>query len=304
MTRPPKDLGASVQARLRNVARERGHDMQLVLTQFALERLLHRVAASPHRDEFLLKGALLFVVWTGLPHRPTRDLDLLGSGSPDQDRLAVIFRSLCSIDVAPDGVTFDPASITVSRIREDQTYEGLRVVLRATIGTARLDVQVDIGFGDAVHPAPENVVVPTLLDHPAPMLRAYPRATVIAEKFEAMVSLGMLNSRMKDFFDVHYLARTFEFDRRELATAILATFERRATALPDAPPKALRAEFAQSPDKQVQWRAFLRRTRLPGDLDLGKVIDELAAFLWPTVDLSIEPAATHWSPGGPWRSPT
>ena len=300
MTRKPKDLGVSVQARLRNVARERGHDMQLVLTQFTLERLLHRVAESPHRDDFLLKGALLFVVWTGLPHRATRDLDLLGYGSLSEERLAEVFESLCTIDVEPDGVVFDPGSIVVSRIREDQTYEGLRVVMRAEIGTARIAVQVDVGFGDAVHPGPETVTVPTLLDHPAPTLRAYPRATVVAEKFEAMVSLGMLNSRMKDFFDLQYLAKGFEFDRHELGTAIRATFLRRATTLPNDRPTALQATFAESPEKQVQWRAFLRRTRLAGDLDLAQVVADIDAFLWPAVNLEIEPTATLWPAGGPW----
>ena len=304
MTRRPKDLGASTQARLRNLARERGDDTQVVLTQFVLERLLHRLSVSPHRDQFLLKGAMLFVAWTGLPHRTTRDLDLLGRGAPEESRILQLIRAVCGTEVAPDGVAFDADSLRLSRIREDQTYEGWRAELSASLGTARIDVQVDIGFGDAVHPAPEMVTLPPLLDLPAATLLAYPRPTVVAEKFEAMVALGLLNSRMKDFFDLHYMAANFAFERPELALAIRATFDRRGTRMPTEVPVALRNEFATDTTKQVQWRAFLKRTRLVGTASLDAVVTEIRRFLWPVLDPATEPDATHWSAGGPWRTPS
>ena len=202
MTRPPKDLGASVQARLRNVARERGEDVQVVLLQFVLERLLHRLASSPHRRDFVLKGAMLFTAWTKIAHRATRDLDLLGSGPSELPRLAAIFRTICLTEVESDGVSFDADSVASSRIREDQLYEAVRVLLTASVGTARISVQVDIGFGDAVTPHPVEMAFPTLLGQPPVQLLTYPREVVVAEKFHAMVSLGLLNSRMKDFYDL------------------------------------------------------------------------------------------------------
>lgn len=225
MTKPPKDLGASIQARLRNLAQQRGDDVQLLLTQFVLERLLHRLAASAHAHLFLLKGAMLFAAWTNMPHRATRDLDLLGHGSPEVNRLVGIFRDVVAAAVEPDGVSFDPTSIQAARIREDQLYQGVRVTMTATLATARVGVQVDIGFGDAVHPGPVELEYPSLLGLPTTRLRAYPRETVVAEKFQAMVSLGELNSRMKDFYDVFTLARRFEFDANSLAGAVRATFE-------------------------------------------------------------------------------
>jgi hypothetical protein len=210
VTRTPKDLGLSAQARLRNLAQQRGDDVQVLLTQFVLERLLHRLVASTHASDFVLKGAMLFAAWTKVPHRATRDLDLLGSGAPDPERLAQVFRVVCATAVEPDGVSFDTASVRSARIREDQVYEGIRVTLNATLATARIGVQVDIGFGDTVHPGPVELAYPSLLGLPTPRLLTYPRETVVAEKFQAMVSLGELNSRMKDFFDLFTLAAQFE----------------------------------------------------------------------------------------------
>ncbi|MFT7536140.1 MAG: hypothetical protein ACI85K_002094 [Hyphomicrobiaceae bacterium] len=300
MTRPPRDMAASIQARLRNVAKARGHDTQIVLTQFALERLLLRISTSPHGDQFLLKGALLFVAWTGLPHRATRDLDLLGRGPAEEARLLAMFRSICTTEVEQDGITFDPQSVALSRIREDQNYEGWRVTLLATLGTARIDVQVDIGFGDHVHPAAQLMRLPPLLDLPTATILAYPRDTVIAEKLEAMVSLGLLNSRMKDFFDLQFLASHFEFERTQLTTAVRGTFARRQTPLPTTLPIALDDAFAADAGKQVQWRAFLRRTKLATDMSLADVVAELRAFLWPVLT-DATPSEKIWPAGGPWQ---
>lgn len=303
MTRTTKDLGASVQARLRNVARQRGEDVQVLLLQFVLERLLHRLACSPHRRDFVLKGAMLFIAWTRIPHRATRDLDLHGSGAPDLQRLAAIFSSLCAVEVEPDGVTFDAGSVVSSKIREDQLYEAVRVLLTARVGTARVGVQVDIGFGDAIHPPAEEMTFPTILGQPAPRLLTYARETVVAEKFHAMVTLGLLNSRMKDFYDLAVLSAQFPFVGPRLGEAITATFARRQTPLPATEPVALRAEFAEARDKQVQWAAFVRRNRLAGgDAQLATVVSRLRAFLWPVVVglHGRSPMPGRWLAGGPW----
>lgn len=303
MTSLPKDLGASMQARLRNLAQQRGDDVQLLLTQFVLERLLHRLAASAHAHQFLLKGAMLFAAWTKVPHRATRDLDLLGHCTPELDRLVGIFREIVAQAVEPDGVSFDANSVQAARIREDQLYQGVRVTMTATLATARIGVLVDIGFGDAVHPAPIELVYPSLLGLPATRLRAYPRETVVAEKFQAMVSLGELNSRMKDFYDVFTLAHQFDFDAAPLAGAIRATFTRRNTDLPEREPIALLTEFAERKDKQVQWSAFGRRTKLlDAKATLTAVVGSLHEFLWPIVrGLRNEQTMPRaWAAGGPW----
>jgi hypothetical protein len=303
VTRTPKDLGLSAQARLRNLAQQRGDDVQVLLTQFVLERLLHRLVASTHASDFVLKGAMLFAAWTSVPHRATRDLDLLGSGAPDPERLAQVFRVVCATAVEPDGVSFDTASVRAARIREDQVYEGIRVTLDATLATARIGVQVDIGFGDTVHPGPVELAYPSLLGLPTPRLLTYPRETVVAEKFQAMVSLGELNSRMKDFFDLFTLAAQFEFAGPVLAEAIRRTFARRSTELPATPPIALRPAFAELRDKQAQWQAFVRRTRLlDTSITLDVIVPRLHTFLWPILlglrgDRAMPLA---WPVGGPW----
>ena len=292
-----------MQARLRNLAQQRGDDVQALLIRFVLERLLHRLAASRHGDEFLLKGAMLFAAWADAPHRATRDLDLLGHGTPDLDRLAEAFRDIAATVVEPDGVVFDAGSVQAARIRDDQLYLGVRVTLAASVATARVSVQVDVGFGDAVRPAPVELRYPSLLGMPTPTLRAYPRETVVAEKFQAMVSLGELNSRMKDFYDLFTLAQRFAFAGAPLGDAIRATFERRSTELPRQEPIALRPEFAALRDKGTQWRAFVRRSRLlTAEVEFADVVASVHAFLWPVVRALAAGQAppTSWRAGGPW----
>jgi hypothetical protein len=275
-----------------------------VLTRYALERLLYRLSVSPHRDAFVLKGALLFTLWTGAPHRATRDLDLLGSGEPASARLEQVFRDLCALAVEPDGVAFDARSVRAAHIREDQEYEGVRVLLEARLGAARTGLQVDVGFGDAITPGPVDVAFPTLLDLPAPALRAYPRETVVAEKFQAMVALGIANSRMKDFYDVWALARSFDFDGPALAAAIEATFARRRTPPPGDPPLALTPVFHDDAAKRTQWTAFLRRTGADvGGASFADVAIALHAFVLPPAAalVAAQPFDHVWSAGGPWR---
>ncbi|MFO0893024.1 MAG: nucleotidyl transferase AbiEii/AbiGii toxin family protein [Isosphaeraceae bacterium] len=299
-----RDVPSSVRQRLLDFARARGEDFQLVLTRFASERLLYRLGRSRHADRFVLKGALLFALWTGRMLRPTRDVDLLGHGPPDAGDLVAIFREACGLDAGPDdGLRFHADSVAAGPIRADQEYEGVRVRLRVTLGRARIDLQVDVGFGDAVTPPAEYVEFPPLLDFPAPRIRAYPRETVVAEKYQAMVQLGVANSRMKDFFDVWVMAREFAFDGVSLSDAIRATFERRRTAVPGRPPLALTPGFGEDPAKGRQWQAFASRSGAAASLpSLADVVEDLARFLMPPSQAVA--AGTEfpgrWEAGGPW----
>lgn len=297
---PQKNLPASVRQRLLNLSRERGEDFNFLLTRYANERLLYRLANSPYRDQFVLKGAALFQVWSESPHRPTRDVDLLGFGDSTAARIESVFRELCVLEVEPDGIRLVADSVRAEEIRDQQEYGGIRVHLVADLDGAQITLQVDIGFGDAVTPGIEEADFPTLLGFPAPHLRTYPRQTVVAEKFEAMVRLGIVNTRMKDFYDVWQLARTLSFDGASLSRAIAATFERRGTPLPDAAPVALSAEFVE--ERASQWSAFLRRSGLSGSPDLSDVIDLLARFLLPpsSAAAASEPFVLRWPPGGDW----
>jgi len=253
---------ASIRARLKNRADAAKQDFDLVLTRFGLERLLYRLSVSRHAPSYLLKGALLFALWYDAPLRPTRDADLLGFGPDDVDSARAAFREICAIE-ADDGIVFDAGSVRAERIRKEAGYGGVRVALRATLEGARISLQVDIGFGDVVTPAPEAIAYPVLLDDlPAPGLRAYPKATVVAEKFQALCALGMANTRMKDYFDLWVLLRDEDLDDPELARAIRATFERRRTPMPDGVPVGLSDAFAADAGKQTQWRAFVGRNKL------------------------------------------
>lgn len=229
----PRDTVVSIAARLLRRSRETGEDHQVLLTRYGLERLMYRLGRSESASQFVVKGAMMFLVWHGTPLRVTRDLDLLATRQPTPDELRDLFRSLCRMSVEDDGVVFDEASVTVEEIREDQQYGGLRVTMRGRLGTIRLPIQVDVGFGDAVTPAPKLEPFPALLDFPPPVLRLYPRETTVAEKADAMVQLGLANSRMKDYYDLWVLMREFEFDGELLRKAIAATFSRRKTPLTD-----------------------------------------------------------------------
>jgi predicted nucleotidyltransferase component of viral defense system len=280
MRKPLRNVGASVRARLLNVAKERNQPFDLLLTRYALERVLYRLSQSKHRDRFVLKGAILMTAWLDDPHRPTRDLDLLGFGDPDPEAMIAVFREVCAIK-ADDAAVFDTEGLTVDRIRDEQEYGGLRLKTTATVDGARVRVVVDVGFGDAVFPGVEEMELPVLLDQPAPRLRAYPRETMIAEKFHAMVVLGRANSRMKDFYDIWILKRSFAFKGDVLARAIAATFARRKTEIPAGRPDALSGAFAEDPLKQRQWEAFLQDVAVKPPGSLADVLDELADFLTP-----------------------
>ena len=303
MTKVPKDVGASVRARLLRLARDRGEDFQLVLTRYANERLLYRLASSPHASRFVLKGAALFTLWTGKAHRATRDLDLLGFGDPSEAHIRGVFADVLAVDAGDDGVQFDTGSLEVGPIREEQEYGGVRVLVIARIAAAKVRLQVDVGFGDAITPEAAIVEFPALLDFPAPRLRAYPRETVVAEKLEAMVQLGLANSRMKDFYDVVILSRMFEFDGDLLVRAIRATFERRRTPLPAGLPVALTPEFTEDAMKRTQWSGFVRKS---GGEEIGSLVEVIAAiakFVEQPLAVAARPSpfSARWLPAGPWK---
>ncbi len=277
------NVAASVRARLLNVAKAQGVDFNQVLVRFALERILYRMTQSQHADRFLLKGALLFTLWYDMPHRATRDADLLGFGASDLASVAETFRDIAAVAV-DDGIAFDPASVTVEEIRKEAGYGGVRVIIAGELAKARCKTQIDVGFGDAVTPAPVDSVYPVLLDDlPAPKLRAYPTYTVIAEKLHAIALLGMTNSRLKDYFDLSVLLERETLDTDLLAQAIQATFERRGMSVPDAVPIGLTDEFAHDSSRQSLWLAFLKKNELPPE-PLPAIVDRLRSALAPALN--------------------
>lgn len=302
----PRNVAASVRQRLKNLATQQGEEFQAILTRYALERLLYRLSRTGYRDTFILKGALLFSVWSDEPHRATRDVDLLGRGDNTLSHLEQVFREICRGRVEEDGLEFNEDTVRCQKIKEDQEYEGVRINLQAFLtGTrTRIELQIDIGFGDAITPAPLDLKFPTLLDFPSPEVRTYPRETVVAEKFQAMVMLGMANSRMKDFYDLWFLSQKFEFEGKVLSQAIKATFERRRTPLPKDPPLALTSEFSEEATKVTQWNAFQRKGKLKTE---GKTLSEVVAILQdflmpPSLAVSQgDPFEQIWLPAGTWQ---
>ncbi len=298
------DLAASVAARLLNRAKETGDDHQTLLTSYCLERFLYRLGASDRRDCFVLKGAMLLRLWSDRPYRATRDLDLLRRGGGEFEAIREDLRAILATPVPPDAVDFDGEHIGVEAIRAEDEYAGARATLRARCGKARLTLQIDMGLGDTVWPAPQTCAYPSLLDFPAPDLLAYPREAVVAEKLEAMVVLGDRNSRIKDFFDLHYLASRFEFDRATLAEAVRRTFERRRTPVPTEDPIGLTRLYWENPSRPAQVRAFARRARLAvPEKPEEEFMRLLHAFLAPVLeDLRVGMRRTGtWRPGGPWH---
>jgi len=294
-----KNPAASVHARLAQRRTKTGEDYNVLLVRFTLERLLYRLSISKHREQFVLKGAMLFALWEPEMHRATRDLDLLGFGQSTPERLADIFRELCNLEVEADGVVFDPRSVACEDIRAQDEYAGIRVKLRATVGKAVVPLQVDVGFGDALPVAPEEITFPVMLGMAAPKLRAYSRETVVAEKLEAIVKLGMLNSRFKDYFDLHYLAQKFPFDGALLVKSIAGTFARRGTAFPAGLPAGLTPMFGTDPAKIRGWEAFWRKTGPKAAAPtLEAVIKLLVEFLQPPLDA----AAKGKTLPGTWKS--
>ncbi len=306
MTRKrPQNLAASVRQQLLNLSKRTGRPYSELSRHFAMERFLYRLSRMPQCRELVLKGALMFVAWGAPRSRPTMDIDLLdqGSGRGAADVLELMKRA-CEQDQTPDGLMFDPATAEGSAIRAEAATVGVRVRLRGMLGTERVVIQVDVAFGDEVVPAPSLITYPTLLDFPAPEILGYSRESVVAEKFNAMITRGALNTRLKDFYDIWLLSRDFEFDGDTLSDAIGRTFERRGTAIPPLPAGLTRA-FAEERQKQAQWTAFIRK-RLLADVPraLTEVVADVAKFLLPLVEAMVagSPFPKVWPRGGPWSS--
>jgi predicted nucleotidyltransferase component of viral defense system len=297
-----KNTAASIRARLLALAQNKGEDYQRVLSRYAIERFLYRLGRSPYRDKFALKGATLFTLWTGQTHRPTKDLDLLGSGSSAISEVEETIRAICEIQ-EDDGIAFNSKSVGGTKIKEEDEYDGVRIKFQAELAAARIPMQIDIGFGDAVYPEPELASFPVLLPMEAPVIRAYPREASIAEKFHAMVVLDIRNSRMKDFYDIWFMANTWTFDMASLCKAILASFERRGSTIPKGTPFALTEAFLNDPQKKLQWNAFVSRLN-PGDKtpSLEEVGLLLRSFLLPCVagESSTKAKARLWTPTLNW----
>lgn len=292
-----RNISVSVRDRLLNKARAEKLDYNLLLTRYALERMLYRLSISKQRDQFLLKGALLFDLWFDVPHRPTHDADFLGFGSAEIPHIEEIFRDICRIEV-DDGIAFQPDTVKAAEIRKEANYAGVRVTLLGKLDSARCPVQIGIGFGDAVAPGPDEVLYPVILgEMPGPHLHVYPRYTVVAEKLEALTSLGMLNSRMKDYFDLWILAKHSDFDGLILSRAVAATFERRRTAVTTGVPIGLSDEFVNDAQKGKQWQGFLRKNALD-PMPLATVVADLRDFLMPV----LAAIAADGSHDYPWRA--
>lgn len=301
--RKPKNIDASVRQRLLNKARESGRPFGELVQYYAMERFLYRLSKSPHADKFVLKGALMLSVWNAPMSRPTMDIDMLSRADNSVEGIASVTKDVCQQDVEADGVVFDPASVRAERITEDAEYEGVRVRFRGNLGTVRITMQLDVGFGDVVIPAAEATDYPVILELPAPHLIGYSRESMVAEKLEAMVMLGVLNSRMKDFFDIWLLSQHFDFDGETLADAVTKTFSTRGTVVPSLP-TALTTAFASDATKLTQWRAFIRKNRIPEvPQELENVIASIAEFVQPVVEAVANSRRFSgiWRAPGPWR---
>ncbi|MGB5875421.1 MAG: nucleotidyl transferase AbiEii/AbiGii toxin family protein [Bacteroidota bacterium] len=296
----PIDIPASVRQRLLNRSRNDRRPFNELLQYYTMERFLYRLSRSSHADRFVLKGALMLRVWGSPETRPTMDIDMLGTLNNDEADILARLRDILNVDVQADGLVFDSDSLQAERITEDADYSGIRIRFPGALGSAKTTMQLDIGFGDAVYPEPEESELPTILDYPAPRLLCYSRESSIAEKLQTMVKLGMLNSRMKDFYDIWLLSRQFGFDGVKLTKAIRLTFERRGTDLPAAI-EAFGKPFIEA--KQTQWTAFRRRLeqeQVPESF--GEIVIAIDQFLSPILESipSGGPPHLSWTAPGPW----
>jgi len=291
-----------VKQRLTNLARKRGENFNRLLVRYALERFLYRLSRSTHHDKFVLKGAMLFTLW--LPdrpmHRATKDLDLLGYGDPATEKVVSRLQEIITTPVEDDGLVFQ--QVRTEPIRPDEEYGGIRFVLKALLGTAQIPVQVDISFGDVIFPVPHEATLPTLLQQSAPRLRTYAKETTVSEKFHALAKMGMRNGRLKDYFDLHFLADNFPFEGRLLGQTIRSTFEYRGLPIDSLEPIPIGLDkaFGEDRDKQTQWGLFLSRSELQAP-PLPETVGRLQNFLLPVLDsIRAKRAVDTWPPGGPW----
>jgi predicted nucleotidyltransferase component of viral defense system len=303
MTKNTKNLAASTHQRLLNIAKDSSRPFNELLQHFAIERFMYRLSKSSYADRFILKGALMFSAWSGLGSRPTMDIDLLGKIENNPEAIIASLKNACDVEVEADGMHFDADTVTATRITEDAEYEGVRARIQGNLGNARISLQVDIGFGDSIVPGARKITYPVLLDFPSPELNGYTMESSIAEKFQAMVKRGVLNSRMKDFYDIWILSRRFNFNGETLAKAVETTFRNRKTPIVAAP-VVFGQTFANDGDKSIQWQGFIKKAKLtsaPKDFEV--VVTAIKSFLEPlTLSLTKDrPFRENWNAPGPWR---
>lgn len=293
-----KNVAASVRAKLLNLSRAEGVPLSALMERYATGRFLYRLAQSQYRERFVLKGAQLFRIWETEEHRPTRDLDLLGYGEATEEAIQEVFTELTQMSVDPaDGLEW--GMVSVSPIRDDLSYGGVRAILTVHLAGARLGIQIDVGFGDAITPRAEEKEWHELLPFPSARLLVYPPETVIAEKLEAAVSLGINNSRMKDFYDLHWLQSHLDFNGKILTEAITNTFTRRSTPIPEKAPTAFTSEFSSDEQKLLQWTAFIRKGKLPA-MELSRTLSEISNFVLPVLQNQVSDLS--WTPTGHWQA--
>lgn len=296
------DAAIEVRRQLQAIARDSGENFQRLLERYALERFLHRLGSSPYAPSLALKGAVLFSAWLAAPHRPTRDVDFASTGDHDASDAAEMITTICTFAVDDDGVTFDTADMKVETIRERDSKPGTRATFTARIATARVRLQVDISFDDAISPAPRPIDIESLINLPSFSVLAYSPATVIAEKLQIIIELGRFNSRMKDYFDLHELATRFELSGPELVHAINQTCKRRSTSIPADVPDGLSNEFASDTEKKQQWHAFLERIEHPNELTLPDCITRIRELAQPALKAAAgnAPVPREWTPTWGW----
>ena len=298
----PRNIPASVHQRLLNIAKDTARPFEELLQYFAMERFLYRLGLSQHADSFVLKGALVFRIWHGLDSRATRDIDFLAYMDNTLELLAQVIRDICAIEFEEDGLVFNAASVDAQRIKKDTSYEGVRVRFLSYLGKARIVMQVDVSFGDTIHPEAAEASYPTLLDMPAPSIRIYPPESVIAEKSEAMAQLGGLNSRMKDFYDIWRMSRQFDFEGPILCEAIRNTFNNRSTSIISF--EEITAELKNTDSIEKQWQAFLNKSRLEAPSSFADVLLSIGEFLVPMFSAAKNQQSPpdKWDAGGSWIS--
>ena len=303
MAKKIKNTAASVHQQLLNKARETSRPFNELLQHFAIERFIYRLSRSPHEDRFILKGALMFSIWREKQSRPTMDIDFLGKIDNSSGVIVAAMKDACGMDVEADGMSFNAETVTAARIMEAAGYEGVRCRVQGGLGNARVSLQIDVGFGDVIVPGPSRVVYPALLDFPAPELNGYTMESTIAEKFQAMVKLGVLNSRMKDFYDIWMLSRTFDFKGETLAEAVEKTFENRNTQI-TIDPTVFDRSFVKDRGKKAQWQGFIKKAKLADAPEAFEdVVEAVKMFINPLV-VSLTQEQTFqrvWTAPGPWR---
>jgi predicted nucleotidyltransferase component of viral defense system len=282
-----RDYSASVRSRLKNRMKETGEALNFIELQYVQERFLFRLSESEHRDKFILKGGTLFYIWAGMKYRPTKDLDFMFLGSLNRQNLVDEIRDICSDSHPEDGIDFVPESFTYEEIKEDHEYDGVRISFLAKIGSSKIFMKLDVCTGDKITPKPEENAYPKVLaEFSQPHLRTYPKETVIAEKVHAMISLDLMTSRMKDFFDVYILVTELEktLDLDTLKEAMTVTFEHRGLSITETPQRVWQEYFYNDQSKQNQWKAFMKRNKISGGLTLEHVCETLGNYLNPIIN--------------------